>query len=295
VVVSYPARETNYVVITPVRDEAAHIEATLQSMVQQTVRPVEWVIVDDGSTDGTVAIVKRYAAEHSWMSAVCRSNQGPRQNATGVMEAFCQGYNALRTKDWEFIVKLDGDVSFEPTYFERCFEEFQSDSQLGVGGGLLWNVTNGQAKPELCPLNHVRGATKVYRRQCWEAIGGLLRVPGWDTIDEVKAQMSGWKVRTFRDLKLLHHRPTGAAEGAWRDAVKNGRADYICGYHPLFMVVKCLKRIFQRPYLLDGAGHLYGFTTGYLKGIPQVQDNALIRYVRRHQMRRLLFQDSIWK
>jgi hypothetical protein len=123
----------------------------------------------------------------------------------------------------------------------------------------------------------------------------LLRTPGWDTVDEVKAQMSGWEVRTFRDLKVLHYRPTGAAEGPWRNAVKDGRADYVTGYHPLFMFLKCAKRIFQKPYLLGSVGLLYGFIESYIRRAPQVNDRALIHYVRQQQMRRLLLQDSIWK
>jgi hypothetical protein len=128
-----------------------------------------------------------------------------------------------------------------------------------------------------------------------DAIGGLIKAPGWDTADELKANMLGWHTRSFLRIRLLHRRATGAADGGWRDSVKKGRADFICGYHPLFMMAKCLKRVFQKPFFVGGAGHLYGFATGYLKGIAQVQDEALIRYTRQQQMRRLLFQDSIWK
>jgi glycosyltransferase involved in cell wall biosynthesis len=264
-------------------------------MVEQTVRPVEWVIVDDGSTDDTRAIVGRYAAEHPWIVALHRPRTGPRQNASAVMEAFYSGYEGLRTAEWDYLAKLDGDVSFAPAYFERCLEEFRADPQLGVGGGMIWNAAPGQLKAEPCPINHVRGATKIYRRSCWEAIGGLLRTPGWDTIDEVKAQMTGWKVRTFRDLEVRQHRPTGAAEGSWRNAVKDGRADYITGYLPLFMFLKCVKRLVQRPYLIGSLGLLYGFLHSYWKGLPQVDDRALITYVRKQQLRRLLLLDSIWK
>ena len=122
-----------------------------------------------------------------------------------------------------------------------------------------------------------------------------MRVPGWDTVDEAKASMLGWKVQTFRDLKVLHYRPTGSAEGAWRNAVKDGRADYITGYHPLFMLLKCVKRFFQRPFVLGSCGLLYGFVGAFLRRAPQVNDIALIKYVRTQQLRRLLFLESTWK
>ena len=118
---------------------------------------------------------------------------------------------------------------------------------------------------------------------------------GWDTVDEVQANRLGWHTQSFPDLEVIHYRPTGAEQGAWRDNVKNGRANYISGYHPLFMMVKCLKRLFRRPYVVGAVGQAYGFITGYTKHIPQVEDQALIRYVRSQQIRRLLFMDSIWK
>jgi glycosyltransferase involved in cell wall biosynthesis len=288
-------KQNCYVIITPVRDEAQHIEQTLKSVTQQTVKPAAWVIVDDGSTDGTPGIIDRFSAQHSWISTLHAPREGPRVNGSRVMEAFYRGYSSMASLDWDFLVKLDGDVSLEPDYFERCFEEFRKDPSLGIGGGLIWSPFDGIFKPEPCPLNHVRGATKIYHRACWQAIGELLRAPGWDTLDEVKAMMLGWNVRTFRDLKVLHYRPTGGADGTWRDAVKNGRADFICGYHPLFMLAKYLKRLFQKPLLIGGAGHFYGFATAFLEGIPQVPDKALIRYVRQQQMRRLLLRESIWR
>jgi glycosyltransferase involved in cell wall biosynthesis len=289
------SKMTRYVIIMPVRDEEQHIEATIESVIGQTLRPAEWVIVDDGSTDQTGDIIDRYAAQFPWIRVVHRPNRGYRQAGGGVMDAFYDGYNALRCDDWEFIVKLDGDVGMPHDYFERCFEEFRKDPKLGIGGGVMYCIERGMEKPETHPSFHVRGPTKIYRRECWDAIGGLIKAPGWDTADELKANMLGWHTRSFLHIRLLHRRATGAAEGGWRDSVKNGRAAFICGYHPLFMMAKCLKRVFQKPFFVCSAGHLYGFATGYLKGIAQVQDEALIRYTRQQQMRRLLFQDSIWK
>lgn len=284
-----------YVVVTPARDEAQHISVTIGSLVHQTIRPVEWVMVDDGSTDGTGEIVERLTSQYPWIKVLHRPDRGVRENATGVMEAFYYGYQSLKTADWDFIVKLDGDVSLDADYFENCFREFQQNPILGIGGGSICHLENGVLKVESCPRFHVRGATKIYSRACWEAIGGLLRVPGWDTVDEIKANMLGWKTRTFQNLKVLHYRRTGAADGAWRNSVKDGHADYISGYHPLFMGLKCIKRLFQRPYFVGSLGLLYGFGSDYIKRAPQVGDRALIRYVQRQQLRRLLLLDSIWK
>ncbi len=284
-----------YVIITPVRDEAQYIEKTIGSVVSQTVLPVEWVIVDDGSTDSTGEIITSYAKRHSWISPVRRSDRGFRKSASGVMEAFYEGWRHLRAQEWEFVVKLDGDLSFEPAYFEQCFAEFKSDPNLGIGGGVIHTVQGKVRTAEEAPAFHVRGATKIYRRDCWKVIGGLLEAPGWDTVDELKANMLGWHTRSFPQLVALQHRATGAADGTWRDAVKNGRADYVSAYHPLFMIVKCLKRCFQKPFLVNALGHAWGYAGGYLQKTPRVQDADLIRYVHDQQLRRLRLLDSIWK
>ena len=284
-----------YVIISPVRDEEAYLRFTIESMLAQTIRPVEWAIVNDGSSDRTGSIIDEYAARHSWIRAVHRRDRGFRKSGGGVVEAFNDGYRTLSTHDWEFIVKLDGDLTFEPDYFERCLDFFQREPQLGIGGGVICYLENGAKTFEPGPDFHVRGATKIYRRECWEAIGGFWPAPGWDTMDEVKANMLGWTTRSFPNLHLQHHRYTGAADGLWLGLVKNGRANYVCGYHPLFMLAKCFRRLRQRPYLIGSLALLYGFLSGYLKHVPQVDDVQTIGFLRRQQLGRLWGRETIWR
>lgn len=289
-----PASETRYVIITPIRNEAAHLEKHVASVVSQTVKPTEWILVDDGSTDMTGAIIDQLASQYTWIKALHRHDRGFRPG-TGVIEAFYDGYAALRTYDWEYLVKLDGDLTFEPDYFEKCFEEFGKDSLLGIAGGILYQVEEDQMKLEVHQSFHVRGATKIYRRACWDALGGLMKSPGWDTVDELKAHFLGWETRTLPDIRVLHRRPTGAVDGTWRNAVKHGLGNYVAAYHPLFIVFKCLKRVVHKPYGIDSLGIFYGFLSGYSKQFPRIQDPAFIHYIRRQQLRRLLFLESIWK
>jgi glycosyltransferase involved in cell wall biosynthesis len=284
-----------YVVISPVRDEEQFIEATIQSVLPQSIRPTQWVIVDDGSTDRTASVLDHYAAKHSWIRVLHRPNRGFRKSGGGVMEAFYEGFDSLQCNDWEFLVKLDGDLTFSGDYFERCFQRFRQEPHLGIGGGTLYHLRNGKMRVEEMPRFHVRGATKIYRRACWEAIKGLPVAPGWDTIDEVKANMLGWKTQSFPEIRMTHHRHTGGADGWWRNAVKNGRAYYFAGYHPVFMAAKCIYRLFRRPYLVEAVGSMWGFLTSYLKRLPQVDDRAMIQYLRREQIKRLLGRETIWK
>lgn len=283
-----------YIIITPVRNEEAYIEKTIESVANQTIKPLEWLIINDGSTDSTGQIIDNYSGQYKWITAVHRGDRGYRKAGGGVIEAFYDGYEKVKENDWDFIVKLDGDLSFGADYFEKCFREFSGDPKLGIGGGVIFHQVNGNLEEEKTPLYHVRGATKIYRRECWNAIGPLMKAPGWDTLDEIRANMYGWNTQSFPAIQLIHHRYTGNADGAWRTLVKYGYVNYFMGYHPVFMILKCLKRIWQRPYLLGAVGIFYGYVKGYLKRMPQVEDRRVIKYVRQQQLNRLTFKKSIW-
>jgi glycosyltransferase involved in cell wall biosynthesis len=289
------ARNVKYVVITPVRDEEKYVAATVRSVMSQTVPPAEWIIVDDGSSDRTGAIIDQYAVQLPWIHAIHRPNRGFRKPGGGVVEAFYEGYNALRCDDWEFIVKLDGDLTFSTDYFEKCFEHFSNQPRLGISGGDIYHDLGGRLKMEANPRFHVRGATKIYRRACWEAIGGLWSAPGWDTIDEVKANMLDWKTHSFEELQVVHHRFTGSADGILRDRVKHGVVCYVCGYHPLFVAASCSYRLLQKPYVIGSLATCYGFLKAYLTARPRVNDTRLISYLRTQQLRRLAGLETIWK
>lgn len=287
-----------YVIITPVRNEEAFLGKTIASVVAQTIRPMEWMIVDDGSTDRTGEIAAAATAQHSWIRVLRREDRGYRKPGGGVMEAFHDGYQRMETWGWDFLVKLDGDLAFAPDYFEKCFECFTKNPRLGIGGGLVCNEIAGarvlDSKED--PKFHVRGATKIYRRACWDAIGGLIRTTGWDTMDELKANMLGWKTYTFPEVLLTHHRKTGEADGCWRNWFKNGRANYIVGYHPLFMLGKCVKRTFRRPYGMASLALGCGFVTGYFAQTPQrVTDRNVVQYLRGEQLRALLGKKCLWR
>lgn len=287
---------TKYVIVTPVRDEEAYLRLTIDSVISQTILPQEWVIVDDGSKDNTWAIIQEYSRRYPWIHGVRREDRGFRKPGGGIIEAFYAGFDALRCRDWNFMSKLDGDLSFAADYFEKCFERFDQNPQLGIGGGYLYHVLeNGERVLERVPEFHVRGGVKIYRRACWNEIGGLWIGLGSDTVDEVKGNMLGWKSMSFPDILMQHHRFTGATYGRWGGVVKNGKSDYVCGYHPLFMLAKCISRLSHKPYVLGSFGLLYGFISGYFRGISRVNDPDLIRYLRHQQMGRLLGRETIWK
>jgi glycosyltransferase involved in cell wall biosynthesis len=285
-VASLPNASVTYCIITPVRDEEEFIGGTIEAVAAQSIRPTEWIIVDDGSTDRTGAIVDQYTRRYPWIRLARRENRGFRSTGGGI-EGFLYGVELLKTKNWEFLINLDGDLTFSPQYFEKCFEYFRKNPNLGIGGGTIYNKIGDQLLVEKNVEFHVRGATKIYRRQCWDSLGGMLRGLGWDTVDEIKAHMRGWSTFAFPDLQLIHHRATGAALGRWADAVKNGHSDYIVGYHPVFFAAKCTRRLFQAPFVIGSLALAYGFLRSYFQRAPRLNDAEFIRFIREQQLRRL--------
>jgi len=287
--------QRRYVVVTPVRDEGAYLPFTIGCMAKQTVLPAQWVIVNDGSRDNTAQITDAAAEKYTWIRVVHRQDRGFRKWGAGIIEAFYDGYHALDLADWEFLSKLDGDLSFDPNYFERILTRFEDDPKLGIGGGVLYHDLNGRRVLEDHPRFHVRGGVKTYRRACWEALGGLWVGPGSDTVDEIKANMLGWTTSSFFDIHMTHHRYTGASWGRWGSLVKDGKTDYVSGYHPLFVAAKSIARLARRPYLVGSVALLYGYISAYLHRIPRVDDPSLIRYLRQQQLSRLFGGQTIWR
>jgi biofilm PGA synthesis N-glycosyltransferase PgaC len=281
-------RAKEYVVVTPVRNEARVMEKTIHSMVQQTVKPVEWVIVNDGSTDETGEIAARYAKVHSWIKLVDSEDRGIRQRGKGIVEAFYTGYRTLTSQDYEFIVKLDGDLSFESTYFEALLCEFAARPKLGIAGGGVYERLDGHKWVQQTARDHVRGPTKMYRRACFEAIGGLIPALGWDGADEWKARALGWEVSSFIELRVLHHRPTGAGTGLLKSRIEQGYGAYAMGYHPLFVIARGVRHMLSRPCLIGGIAMIVAYFVAWLQGREQLLDSSVIRYVRQTQVRQLV-------
>jgi glycosyltransferase involved in cell wall biosynthesis len=279
--------EKSYVVVTPVKDEAQFIEKTLESMLAQTTRPEAWVIVNDGSKDNTEKIVESYVVEYPWIKLVNREDRGFRKRGQGVVEAFYTGYEALEVQEYGFIIKLDGDVSFEPTYFESLLQEFAANPKLGIAGGGVYESPDGERWVLRTVKSHVRGATKMYRRSCFEDIGGLVPTIGWDGIDEWKALTLGWEVRSFSEFEMFHYRYTGMATGSLRSRVEEGHAAYYMGYYPPYMIARGIHHLSSRPYITGGIAMIAAFFADWIRGRGRLPDPSVIHYIRRVQLERL--------
>src|SRR5580704_1525004 len=277
-----------YVLITPARNEAAFIEKTLDSVVAQTRLPERWVIVDDGSTDDTAKIVKRYTARCPWMELVRRPPHANRSFA-GKVHAFNAGLERVSSIDFEVIGNLDADLSFDPDYLEFLMERFSEDPELGVAG-TPFTEDGGydSARDSFEGEKHVAGGCQLFRRRCFEDVGGYVpnAAGGIDWIAVTTARMKGWKTRSFAKKRFHHYRTLGTAErSTWAASFSYGEKDYYLGGSPLWQLFRVVYRSTKQP--LDGAALFSGYLCAAIRRIKRPVTSELMRFHRREQMRKL--------
>jgi biofilm PGA synthesis N-glycosyltransferase PgaC len=278
----------SYVLITPARNEEAHVEKTIRSVVSQTVLPKRWVVVSDGSTDRTDQVLRNYLATNPWIEFVRIPERKDRQFAAKV-QAFNVGCSKIRDLQYDIIGNLDADISFEPGYFEFLLSKFEKDQGLGVVGTPF--VEDGKHYDyRFTNIEHVSGACQLFRRQCFEDIGGYVPIKrgGIDWTAVTTARMKGWKTRTFEEKVCYHHRKigTGGANslGAW---FRHGRKDYFLGGHPLWQLFRALYQLKNKPYLLGGFLLFAGYCWAGITREERPVSKELMAFHRKEQMIRL--------
>jgi len=277
-------------IISPVRDEANYVRNTLEAMLAQTVRPQEWLFVDDGSTDDTRAVIETYAAKYPWIRVISRENRGFRHLGSGVIAAFDFGRERLRTKDYRYIAKLDGDMSFSPRYLELMLAKLDSDPQLAAVSGKVFRPENGGVIEEFIIDEMVAGQFKLYKRAAFEDIGGFTQTILWDGIDIHRCRMKGYFTLSFHhpEARLIHHRVMGSSDSSvFKGRVRLGRGIWFMGYHPLYAIASGLFRMHEWPYVIGGLIIVASYFFSALRKEPQFADQAFIRDLRKWQMQQL--------
>jgi poly-beta-1,6-N-acetyl-D-glucosamine synthase len=278
-----------YVLVTPARNEEATIEQTILSVVGQTIPPAEWVIVSDGSTDRTDAIVRDYAARYKFIRLL-RLEKRPARNFSSVVFATESGLNHLQTTTYNYVGLFDSDVRFQKDYFEILLQRFAENPKLGLAAGPVLDVVDGKHIRPKTSSQDVAGAAQFFRRECFEALGGLIAIPegGWDAITNVQARGNGYQTRIFADLVVDHLKPRNISEGGmFRRRWQLGVRDYALGYHPLYEAGKCLQRWQEPPMLISSFARMTGFAHALLTRRPRALPPAVIAQVRREQKERM--------
>lgn len=284
----------SYVLITPARNEASFIGATIESMIAQTVLPAKWIIVSDGSTDGTDEIVQGYAQTYSWIELLRLPPRATRQFAAKA-HAFNAGYSRVKDLEFDIVGNLDADITFEPDYFDCLLGKFAADRQLGVAGTPFVEDNSQRDKHtyahQFAQIEHVSGACQLFRKACFVDLGGYKPVEGGaiDWIAVTTARMKGWKTRTFTDKVSFHHRKIGSAgkDSHVRMRFHYGKKAYYVGGHPLWAFLRGFFLMREKPYIASGTAFHLGYLWAFLSRMPRAVDAELMRFHRAEQMSRL--------
>ncbi|MCR9258153.1 MAG: glycosyltransferase family 2 protein [Pseudomonadaceae bacterium] len=284
--------KSKYLLITPCRDEADYLQKTIDSVGSQTILPTKWVVIDDGSTDETPQILERAQEKYDFLQVVRREDRGKRSVGPGVMDAFYAGLAVVDLDAYDFVCKLDGDLEFQPGYFERLMELMDDDPLLGNISGKLFLRYGERLVEERLRNDNAIGPCKFYRVECFKAIGGFVRQVSWDGIDGHICRINGW-IPAAKDepvLQVIHLRRMGSSEiSFWEGRQRHGRGKYFMGSRPYFVFVMAIYRMFERPYIVGGIGIMVGYIRAVFKGQQRYDNPEYLRYFRKYELQSLLF------
>ena len=280
-----------YVLISPGRNEAQYMERTLDSVIAQSVRPACWVIVDDGSTDKTPEILADYASRHDWIRIVTRGDRGRRAVGPGVIEAFYAGYQTINPDDYDYLCKLDLDLILPPTYFEELMRRMEDDPRIATCSGKSYVYQAGAFISERHGDETSIGATKFYRRDRFQELGGFVREVMWDGIDVHRCRMMGWQACSWDvpELRFTHLRPQGTSQdGAMTGRMRHGYGQYFMGTSPIYMLANAVNRFTEKPYVIAGAAMWWGYVWSWLQRKPRYENPEFRSFLRHWQWRALM-------
>ena len=285
-----PMNPSRYVLITPCRDEAAFARRCIESVLKQTVLPSLWVLVDDGSSDETPAILAEVASRHPWVRILRRENRGRRAVGPGVVDAFYAGLDTIVLEDFDFLCKFDLDLDIPPRYFEILMERMAAEPRLGTCSGKAYfeDTKTGKLLSEKCGDEMSLGMTKFYRVSCFKEVGGFVREVMWDGIDCHRCRMLHWIACSWDEpeLRFVHLRPMGSSQQSiWVGRMRHGYGQYFMGTSLAYMTVSAVFRMSVQPYVLGGLSMWWGFVKSMLQRKPRYNDLAFRRFLRRYQWR----------
>lgn len=279
-------------IVSPAKDEAEFIGRTIASMDAQTLRPALWVIVDDGSSDATGEIAEEAARSRPWIKVVRRPPGTGRRVGPGVVEAFHAGLEAdgVDLDEFDYVGKFDADLELPPNYFRELVARFEADPKLGTASGKVYVPIGGKLVYERLGDDFSQGAAKLYRRECYRAIGGLVREVMWDGIDCHRCRQLGWKARSWNDpeLRIVHFRLMGSSHrSVYHGRARWGRGQWFMGTHPLYILAIAGYRAMERPWIAGGLCILWGYARAWWTGAPRYDDPEFRKHLRAWQLDRL--------
>jgi len=286
-----PAPSRRYLLITPCRDEAKYARRTLDRIVNQSILPALWLIVDDGSKDDTPKILKEYADKYPWIRVITREDRGDRKLGGGVIDAFYTGYNAINPDEFDYVTKMDLDLDMPPRYFEELMTRMEANPRIAACSGKPYYVKDGRQISERCGDETAVGMCKFYRTAAFKQVGGFVRELMWDGIDCHRCRTLGWIAVSWDDpaINFEHLRPMGTShKNWWVGRQRHGFGQYFMGTGISYMFASCVFRMFHPPMVIGSAAMMWGYLKSMLNRNPRYGDAAFRQFLRRYQWRCLL-------
>ena len=276
----------NYYIVIPAHNEEAFIALTLDSLISQTVLPKKVVVVNDNSTDKTAEIVMAFAKENPFITLVNKTSEAIHLPGSKVIQAFHKGFETL-DENYDVIVKLDADLILPHNYFETVLNTFEKDATIGMVGGFAYIEKNGSWILEnLTDKDHIRGAFKAYRKECFLQIGNLKPAMGWDTVDELLSKFYGWKIVTDSSLIVKHLKPTGANYNKTA-RYKQGEAFYTLGYGLLITSIASAKLALMKKKPLLFIDYIKGFWKAKAAQTPLLVTTEQAKFIRKYRLKKM--------
>ena len=273
-----------YFVVTPAKNEEKNLPLTISSIERQTVNPILWVIVDDGSTDSTPQIIETAKKKHDWIHSI-HLNESARDLTIHYASVCNIGldygikYCEKNKIEYEYIALVDADMNLENTYFENLIKEFEKDPKLGIASGGTWVSVKGKQIQLQLREDIPSGGHRLWRKRCFEETGGYSLTYAADSVSNVKAKLRGWKAKRFEEYKATQARMTSSVEGLWKGWEKDGEGAYYLNAHPLFVVARTIRYLFKKPHYI-GLAYLVGYVNSYINRKEKSDDEEIKNYYR---------------
>lgn len=278
------------VIITPFLNEETVIGDLIQSVITQELPPKKWVLVDDGSTDNSVKIIKEAAKNIDWISLIQLEHKNQKRSiGAKIINAFNKGLETISIDDYDIIMKIDADLILPKNYIKEIANQFENNPKIGLCGGVCGLIENGDVKLESkTNLDHVRGALKAYRKECFQEMGGLVNRMGWDSVDEYKTRYNKWEVKVLPDLMVSHLKETNIKTGHARASFKNGIMLYTIRFDIPLLMTNVLKRLFWKPYIIQGLAILCGYCYAFLSREEKIINKQLGKFIRSYRYKKIV-------
>lgn len=275
-------KSRRYIVVTACKNEEENLPNLIESMVSQTIISVLWVIVDDGSTDKTPEIIKEAGEKYNWIQSI-RFGIDSRDIGLHLSSVLKKGFDfAIKFCmkngiDYGYLSNIDGDIILEPAFFENLITEFEKDSKLGIASGGAKLIVGERIVHAKVRVDEPSGGHMLIRKRCFEECRGIQMSSTWDAALRTNAKLRGWKTRRFEENIVAHIGDVIGGDGYWKGYLEHGRRAYRFNIHPIHVIIKSIKYLFEKPYYI-GIAYLIGYFKDFILRKEQTEDEEIKEY-----------------